>query len=389
MIRLWNVSTGQEVRRFKDTKAGWGQGLAFSGDGRTLFVTGKRVVAYDVATGAERFSWRVQPPPSSVKTAVVGGPPADENDSLPWRSLAFAPDGTVAAGILWADVMPHQRVPDRLALCDARTGKVLRRWNDSGKNTGPYLEQVTFSDDGRLLATSDGADLHVWEVATGGKVHTFRCHRDEIYSLSFSAGGRRLASAAADSTVLIWDLTLALDGQRPAQRAQDAVAAWWQDLAGADAARAYAAIGRLADAPAVAVPFLRKRLRPIPAAEVQEIRRCIADLGSDDFTVRDQASQRLKVLGPSAAPLLGQALHNQNLPLEPRRRIEQLLDRPESRPSAGESLRTLRALTVLENANTSDARRLLQELASGGPGAWLTQEAEAACQRLAARQKEK
>jgi hypothetical protein len=283
--------------------------------------------------------------------------------------------------------MSHERVQDRLALCDARTGKVLRRWSDSGKN-GRGLEQVTFSDDGRLLASSDGAVVHVWEVATGAKVYTFRGHRDEIRSLSFSAGGRRLASAAADSTVLIWDLSLALDGQRPAQQPQSAVATWWDDLAGADAGRAYAAVGLLAESPAVSVPFLRKRLRPIPAAEVQEIRQCIDDLGSDEFTVRDKAAQRLKVLGPSAAPLLGQALQKKP-PLETRRRLEQILDSPESRPSAGEPLRTLRALAVLEQAGTLDARRLLQELASGGPGAWLTCEAEASCQRLAVRHKEK
>jgi hypothetical protein len=77
------------------------------------------------------------------------------------------------------------------------------------------------------------------------------------------------------------------------------------------------------------------------------------------------------------------------LPLETRRRMEQILDSPDSRPAAGEPLRTLRALTVLEQAGTLDARRLLQELASGGPGAWLTQEAEAACQRLAAGHKDK
>jgi RNA polymerase sigma factor (sigma-70 family) len=381
-VRIWEVGTGKEVRAIKETKAGWASGLAFSRDGRTLFVTGPRVVAYDVATGAERFSWRVQPPPSSVKSQEVGGRTPDDNDRASWRSLAFAPDGTVAAGVLWAEVAPHERVQDRLALCDARTGKVLRRWSDSGKN-GNELEQVAFSEDGRLLATSDGAAIHVWEVATGGKVHTFRGHRNEILSLSFSAGRRRLASASRDSTILVWDLALALAPQKPTQP-PDALAAWWDDLAGADASRAYASICRLAETPAVSIPFLRKRLTPVPAAAVDEMRQCIADLASDDFARRDGAFKRLRAHGANVAPLLREALEKAQS-LESRRRMEQLLDSPESRPAAGE-LRALRALTVLEQAGTSEARRVLQDLASGGPGVWLTREAEAARKRVEARQ---
>jgi RNA polymerase sigma factor (sigma-70 family) len=382
LVRIWDIRTGKETRRFKDAKTGLG-GFAFSGDGRSLFISGRRVVAYDAATGAERFSWRVQPPPSSLRVQTVGAPPADENDSFSWRSLVIAPDGTVAFGVLSALVMPHQVVQDRLALCDVRTGKVLRRWSDSGKNARGY-EAVAVSDDGRLFASSDGDAVHVWEAATCAKVCTLRGHRDEVHSLSFSAGGRRLASAAGDSTVVIWDLALALDQTPSAQEPQAALQTWWDDLARPDAARAYTAIVRLAAAPDASVPFLRKRLKPAPATEVQEIRRCIADLGSDEFTVRDQANQRLKALGPSAAPLLAEALQADQ-PLETRRRVQQLLDSPDSRASAGEPLRTLRAITVLERAGAPDAHRLLREVAAGEPGAWLTGVAEASCQRLAVR----
>ena len=71
------------------------------------------------------------------------------------------------------------------------------------------------------------------------------------------------------------------------------------------------------------------------------------------------------------------------------RRVDQLLNGPESRASAGEPLRTVRALTALEQMSTLDAQRLYQELANGAPGAWLTREADAARRRIALRQKEK
>jgi hypothetical protein len=52
---------------------------------------------------------------------------------------------------------------------------------------------------------------------------------------------------------------------------------------------------------------------------------------------------------------------------------------------AGEPLRTLRAVAVLERAGTPESRRLLETLAEGVPGAWLTREAKAACDRLGLR----
>jgi hypothetical protein len=68
--------------------------------------------------------------------------------------------------------------------------------------------------------------------------------------------------------------------------------------------------------------------------------------------------------------------------LETRRHVEELVESL-SGPISGESLRTLRALAVLEHAGTPEARRLLEALAGGASGAWLTQEAKASVERLA------
>jgi hypothetical protein len=69
-------------------------------------------------------------------------------------------------------------------------------------------------------------------------------------------------------------------------------------------------------------------------------------------------------------------------PAEVRRRAELLLDLADARHLSPEGLRTLRAVEVLERVANPEARKVLQSLASGAPGATVTQEAQAALKRL-------
>jgi hypothetical protein len=321
------------------------------------------------------FSWRLKPLPDRSGIRFVGQPMNDD-DRLAWHSLAISPDGRLAACIL-DDGSPQ--VENRLILCDARTGRILRRWNDSGKRSSAF-EQLAFSPDGRLLASSDKDAVHVWEVATGKEIRCFRGHHSEIRSLAFSGNGRRLVSAGNDCTVLVWELGAATLSARGAS--EKGVAAWWADLAAADAAKAYAAIWRLAENPAASVPLLRRHLRPVTDAEMKVIRQHLQDLDSEAFGTRERAFQQLQRLGWAAEPMLRRALEEKPS-LETRRRIERLLEALDNRPSTGELLRTVRALAVLEYAGTPEAHRLLRELAAGAPGGWLTQEAKPVCERLA------
>jgi len=54
----------------------------------------------------------------------------------------------------------------------------------------------------------------------------------------------------------------------------------------------------------------------------------------------------------------------------------------EDAPPSPEQLRTLRAVAVLEQLGTPEARGLLDKLAQGAPGALVTEEAKAARERL-------
>src|SRR5262249_40919696 len=156
-------------------------------DGRTVVVADRRVVGYSLADGSEQFAYRIDPAPKSSpdQIAMVG---VSQGEPLaPWRDFTLSPDGTLGGCVL-SGGFGGPRVADRLLLFDGRTGRVLRRWSDSGKPGRDY-EKLRFSPDGRLIASSDGHDVHVWESATGKCVRTFSGHRNEIEALAFSANG--------------------------------------------------------------------------------------------------------------------------------------------------------------------------------------------------------
>ena len=128
------------------------------------------------------------------------------------------------------------------------------------------------------------------------------------------------------------------------------------------------------------MPFLRTALKPVPLVEGQRIQRWIADLDSDEFAVRQRAAAALEKLGEMAHPALRKALANKPT-VETRRRIEQVLEATELSEPTPARRQALRAVEVLIQAETPDAHRVLETLASGAPDARLTQAAKAALQR--------
>jgi hypothetical protein len=161
--------------------------------------------------------------------------------------------------------------------------------------------------------------------------------------------------------------------------------ALWEDLAADDAARAWRAMQGLAGAPSKALSLLRQRLKPQAALDAGQIHDLLADLDSEEFTVRQKAAARLENLGARAEPALKEALAD-HPSAEVRRRLGRLLERL----AAGnipppETLRGLRALEVLERLDPGQRKPILEALARGAPAAPLTQEARAALDRLATR----
>jgi HEAT repeat protein len=216
----------------------------------------------------------------------------------------------------------------------------------------------------------------------------------------------------------------------------------WEDLSSTDDAVFSRALLALAATPKETVAFLKERLKPV-AVDADAVETILKDLDSNDFAVRSRAAEDLEYLGKYAKPLLEKAL-TQDRPLEVKKHVQEMLaklpkDKDKEKEAeqaavpgglggaqqvqiqvqniggravrriilngrviedgqpmapvgpAGPSplwLRAVRAVAILENFGTPEARKLLEDLSRGEAEALPTKEARAALDRLAKTSKE-
>ena len=130
------------------------------------------------------------------------------------------------------------------------------------------------------------------------------------------------------------------------------------------------------------VAFLREQLQPLTPVNPQRIASLITLLDNGDFQVRSKASRELAQLGDLIVPTLKKALSGRSSQ-ETRIQVQRLLDRLASAELPPPDLmRALRAVEVLEQVGTPDARRALETLVKGTPDAKLTRDAKAALERM-------
>jgi RNA polymerase sigma factor (sigma-70 family) len=180
-VRLWDVETGKELRRFRS--GGGVRCLTFSPDGGTLAIGGDsgRTVAvrlYDPATGTERRSIpypdasrivSVTFSPDGKTLAAAGGTttrlfdPATGREKLKIDGkgidLRFTPDGKVIVGA----------VSGAIYKWDAATGKPL---TPGGGDSSVGQVEVT-ADGKRVVTRGVDGDAHVWDAKTGAHLKRF------------------------------------------------------------------------------------------------------------------------------------------------------------------------------------------------------------------------
>ena len=65
---------------------------------------------------------------------------------------------------------------------------------------------VAWSADGKRIASgASDSTVQVWNAADGGNAYTYQGHSDTVYSVAWSPDGQRIASGSNDKTVQIWN----------------------------------------------------------------------------------------------------------------------------------------------------------------------------------------
>ena len=238
-MALWDTASGEKLRTFPGGNPV--RSIAFSVDGRQLIklAEGGSVTAWDIATDERR-----------------GDPLFSLPDDEPSDDVALSQDGTRMAMTSGTGT-----ITGTVAIWDVATGSrpVSIRFPGSGhiptqdRSSQNQVYRVTFSSDGRRLATTnlDGT-VNVWDASSGQELLTVSGHQSAILNVSFSPDGRYLATTSTDQTARVWDLgpnaeaavapvsegsggmVVSHDGTRLASGSRDGTARVWDARSGAE-----------------------------------------------------------------------------------------------------------------------------------------------------------
>ena len=221
-VKVWEVSTGEEVSTFKSFKAPV-EAIAISPDGCFIIEsyisqlkvwevsTGKEIqtldshifIAQRVAVGLDgRFvvlgSWgtvEVWEIPTGKKIQTLEG--------LPYsiKGLAISPDGSfiISAG------QNYKRNDYKLKVWEVSTGQEIHTLGEL--SIWSFCKELAISPDGSFAISPSGCTIKVWEMSTGQEIRTLEGHTSSINSLAISLDGSFVISGSSDNTVKVWEVS--------------------------------------------------------------------------------------------------------------------------------------------------------------------------------------
>ena len=250
---------------------------------------------------------------------------------------------------------------------------------------------IAWSPNASVIASGDLNDapgkpkgeVKLWNGYNGSPLASFDV-KSGVFTLAFSPDGKYLVAGLRDSTILVFDVFKATSPRKTTLTFSPAdLETHWTNLLSPDASKAYRSIGTLIDVPGQSVRFLGRHLHPVSRIDEGKITQAIINLNSEKFATRQAASKELMKIGGQAVPHIQEAM-KRNPPLETRRRLDEIVNKLDDTPRP-ETIRSLRAIMVLERIGTPEARAVLTTIAGGAPGARETEDAKESLERLANR----
>ncbi|HEV3263132.1 MAG TPA: WD40 repeat domain-containing protein [Gemmataceae bacterium] len=195
VIQLWNVETGEELRKIQEP--GGVAGLLFSPDGRTLAARARDGTLFLWAADTGKELQQIKPAPRPNGNGIVlilgGGGDADA------PGMAFTPDGKTLAAAA-ADYDKEETIWS-VKFWDVASGKEARRIKGPD---GVRVSSVAVTPDGKLLAYGAGNAVHLCDADTGKEVRQLKGAEGGILALVFSPDGKALAVRGGNQRIHLW-----------------------------------------------------------------------------------------------------------------------------------------------------------------------------------------
>lgn len=222
LIKLWDITSGEEVEHFEGHQ-GDITAVGFASHSR-------------IASASRDYVIRIWDRTSRQLVRTLGG-----NDITPPGFLSIVANGDLAVSStlvrinVWnlttgKLIQTHEpeglpssckwsSVPGREVRFLGTSSRSISTRGNRHRSRGPGIWQknefgsvscdVAISPDARRgLSSHSESDISVWELGTGRRVHTFKGHKAGVTSLAFSCDGRFAVSGAADGSISLWDISI-------------------------------------------------------------------------------------------------------------------------------------------------------------------------------------
>ncbi|MHC4996326.1 MAG: protein kinase domain-containing protein, partial [Planctomycetota bacterium] len=179
-LRIWDAQTLQEVDLPDLHDTSFHGRFAWSPDSKQLVVSPN--------DGSLRFYDTI---PNRLTLTIEGGQSSGRNNVV----IRWSPDGKrIAVG--YRD--------KSLRVWDATSGRMLQ---DLRGHTEP-VDSITWSPDGRLLASSNSSAIMVWDTLAPQYDGVITGHDDRVRNVAWSPDGTRLATASVGEPFQVWDAAI-------------------------------------------------------------------------------------------------------------------------------------------------------------------------------------